>query len=171
MLCQRCISMPCCGVANFNTGIKKLDYSFRGQTQLRLAPLLYHLSIACVRNITVGAVAFSYLCIKKQMFSFFKKLFFPEPLDFTPLLNRNALIIDVRSAQEFASGHANGSINIPLGQLADHFHEIQQQDRPVITCCRSGMRSARAITGLQTAGIEAYNGGTWQAVQAAMEES
>lgn len=47
------------------------------------------------------------------MFSFLKNLLIREQLDYTQLLKDGAIIIDVRSPQEFAQGHADKTINIP----------------------------------------------------------
>ena len=78
------------------------------------------------------------------------------------------MIIDVRTAQEFADGHADNSINIPLSDITNHVEEIKQQNKPIITCCRSGGRAGSATTTLKNAGIEVYNGGSWNQVQAAL---
>lgn len=102
------------------------------------------------------------------MFSFIKKLFKIEKLDYTELMEREAIIIDVRSPQEFANGHADNSINIPLGEIINHIAELKQKNKPIITCCRSGARSGRATTTLKKAGIEAYNAGSWNQVQASL---
>ena len=89
-------------------------------------------------------------------------------MDFAPLIAEGALVIDVRTPQEFATGHATGSINIPLGDISNHLRDIKQQNKTVITCCRSGARARTANAHLQGAGIEAHNAGSWQAVQALM---
>ena len=101
------------------------------------------------------------------MLTFLKNLMNPEQIDVASLLKDGAMVIDVRSPQEFAEGHATGSVNIPLGSLPNHIKEIQQQNKVVITCCRSGARAGSATTTLKQAGIETYNAGTWNAVQAA----
>lgn len=49
-----------------------------------------------------------------------------------------------------------------------HINELKQKQQPIITCCRSGMRSGKAATILKKEGIEAYNGGSWNQVQAAL---
>jgi len=100
------------------------------------------------------------------MFSFIKNLLKREKLDYTQLLEDGAIIIDVRSPQEFAQGHADGTINIPLSDIANHINDLKQKQQPIITCCRSGMRSGKAAGILKKEGIEAYNGGSWNQVQA-----
>lgn len=85
--------------------------------------------------------------------------------DYKALLQNGAVIIDVRSPEEFRSGHIRQSINIPLGSLSSQLSKINK-NKPVITCCASGMRSASAKAVLKAAGFEqVYNGGGWTSLQ------
>jgi phage shock protein E len=79
-------------------------------------------------------------------------------------LNRKAIILDVRSPAEFGSGHIKGSQNIPLDSVKHKVDKIKKLNRPVITCCASGMRSGAAASILKQNGIEAVNGGSWTKV-------
>jgi rhodanese-related sulfurtransferase len=56
---------------------------------------------------------------------------------------RPHLLIDVRTPEEFKSGHIPGAINIELDTLASRIREIPQ-DRPIVLYCRSGRRSEMA---------------------------
>lgn len=85
-------------------------------------------------------------------------------VDFAELVKNGAQIIDVRSKAEFAGGHIRGSINIPLNELASHMKKIKKE-KPVITCCASGMRSGSARSILQSNGYEVYNGGGWSSLE------
>jgi rhodanese-related sulfurtransferase len=86
-------------------------------------------------------------------------------VDFKELLQNGATIIDVRSKGEFQSGHIKGSVNIPLDVLSSNLSKIKK-DKPVITCCASGMRSASAKAMLKSRGFaEVYNGGGWMGLQ------
>lgn len=68
--------------------------------------------------------------------------------------NQGALLLDVREADEYASGHAPGSVLIPVGQLNKRLKEIEGfQNKPVVLICRSGRRSAAAAEILQKAGF------------------
>ncbi len=98
------------------------------------------------------------------MLSIFKKLF-PSPIDYQKLLSRGALIIDVRTKNEFAGGHIKGSVNIPLDELPRKITELQQKQQPLITVCRSGNRSGIAKNMLKSAHIEVYNGGAWNSLE------
>ena len=95
------------------------------------------------------------------MLGFIKKLFGGTSVDYAALVKEGAQIIDVRSTGEFASGHIKGSINIPLQVLGNNLSKIKK-DKPVITCCASGMRSASAKNMLLSKGYTSvYNGGGW----------
>ena len=79
-----------------------------------------------------------------------------------PQLKKNgALFVDVRSAMEFASGNAPGTINIPLPELGRRLTEIPKS-APVVLCCASGTRSGMAKMVLLKNGYkDVYNVGTW----------
>lgn len=89
----------------------------------------------------------------------FGKLF--KKTDYRKLLEDGAVIIDVRSKQEYSSGAIPGSENIPLAALSPRIKQIKSLEVPVICVCASGMRSGVAKGQLKAAGIEAYNGGPW----------
>jgi phage shock protein E len=57
---------------------------------------------------------------------------------------QDGVLVDVRSPAEFASGHVDGSLNIPLGDLPARQGELGAPSRPVVVCCASGTRSALA---------------------------
>jgi len=52
-------------------------------------------------------------------------------------------VLDVRSPEEFASGHVPGAVNIPHDQIAARLAEVPK-DRDVVLYCRSGRRTALA---------------------------
>jgi phage shock protein E len=86
-------------------------------------------------------------------------------VNYAQLVKDGATIIDVRTKAEFQQGHIRGSVNIPLNNLSNHYSKISK-DKPVITCCASGMRSAQAKNILQANGFaQVYNGGGWQSLQ------
>lgn len=59
------------------------------------------------------------------------------------LIGDRALLVDVREAFEWRRGHAPQARHIPLSQLSRRQHELPA-NRPIVTVCRSGHRSARA---------------------------
>ncbi len=85
--------------------------------------------------------------------------------DYKELVSKGAQIIDVRTPQEFNGGHIRGSVNIPLQVLEKNLSRIKK-DKPVITCCASGMRSGAAKRILSANGYaEVHNGGGWSGLQ------
>lgn len=86
--------------------------------------------------------------------------------DIKEFTNRGAVIIDVRTPAEFASGHIIGSKNIPLDSISSKINEIKKLNKPIITCCRSGMRSGQASSILKQNSIDCLNGGGWDSLQA-----
>lgn len=79
-------------------------------------------------------------------------------------MSRKAIIIDVRTKSEFALGAIPGSKNIPLQIINSKITEIKKLNKPIITCCASGMRSGSAANMLNNQGIETMNGGGWQSL-------
>ncbi len=69
------------------------------------------------------------------------------------LINRNqALVLDVRSDAEFASGHIVDAKHIPLDNLASRLSELAKyKDKPILVNCQRGMRSAKACDILRKA--------------------
>lgn len=77
------------------------------------------------------------------------------------LLANGAVIVDVRTPQEFTGGNVKGSKNIPLAELDSNVEKIKSWNKPVVLCCASGMRSGQATRILKSAGVECTNGGGW----------
>jgi phage shock protein E len=80
-------------------------------------------------------------------------------------VTKSAVVIDVRTIGEFSEGHIKGSKNIPLDTISSKVDDIKKLDKPVIVCCRSGMRSAQAASILKSAGVDVINGGGWQSLE------
>jgi rhodanese-related sulfurtransferase len=95
------------------------------------------------------------------MLSFFKRLFQQSNEGLEAAFQKGAVIIDVRTKTEYQQGHVEGSKNIPLNEIKLKLDTIRKWNKPVVTVCRSGSRSAMAKNLLKTAGIEVYNGGAW----------
>jgi phage shock protein E len=92
-----------------------------------------------------------------------KQLFGIGPkIDTAALIANGAVIVDVRTRQEYAAGHVKNSLNIPLDTLSKRMKELPS-DKPIITCCASGMRSGTARSILLNNGFkEVYNAGSWR---------
>lgn len=86
-------------------------------------------------------------------------------------MSKNSTIVDVRTREEFMGGHVAGSLNFPLQELEQRINELKKLPQPLVLCCASGMRSARATAVLKNAGFECQNGGSWLDVNHAMNQS
>ena len=83
-----------------------------------------------------------------------------------------AVIIDVRTPNEFANGHVKGAINLPVDDLTESaIGNIAPKDQPLILYCKSGGRSASATNTLRRWGyqdvyhgygeMQSYQGESW----------
>lgn len=80
-------------------------------------------------------------------------------------LKNEAVILDVRTQREWDAGHIKNSIHIPLSELNIRVEEVKQLNQPIIACCASGVRSAKAAKFLNLNNIDAINGGGWISLQ------
>lgn len=96
------------------------------------------------------------------MFNTLKSILgFGPKIDFKELIKQGAVIVDVRTKPEFKQGHIKKSINIPLDTIQNELKKLNK-NKPVITCCASGIRSWFAKNKLKGNGFtEVYNGGGW----------
>jgi len=72
------------------------------------------------------------------------------------MMLESPLLIDVREKEELNDvlGHIDGAINIPVGQLSQRIHEVEEyKDKQIITICRSGARAKTAAQILLSAGF------------------
>lgn len=82
--------------------------------------------------------------------------------------HEKAVIVDVREPDEYRSGHIPNAINVPLSGFAGSLGQLEKyKTRPVIVCCRTSQRSARAAIKLrqnQFANVQVLAGGIvgWQ---------
>lgn len=96
------------------------------------------------------------------MLNAIKNLFGMDKTDYAALLEEGAIILDVRSKSEYDGGHIKNSVNIPVDQLQKNLSKLKDKNKPIITCCASGMRSASAKSILQNNGYKnVHNGGGW----------
>ncbi|RFS21045.1 rhodanese-like domain-containing protein [Chitinophaga silvatica] len=76
-------------------------------------------------------------------------------------IENGAIILDVRTAEEYATGHIDGSINISLGEIRKRYIELDPS-KTYITTCSHGLRSVKAENLLKERGFKnVYNGGAW----------
>ncbi len=85
-------------------------------------------------------------------------------------VHRGALIVDVRTPQEFAAGNISGSVNIPLAEIENRLDEFGSKNGYIIVYCRTGNRSGRAEAFLKSQGyINVINGGGLQDMLKALQ--
>jgi len=93
-----------------------------------------------------------------------KGFFFgPDPSFYKEKIENGAVIIDVRTKEEFKAGHLPGSKNMPLKGLRKEANALTGKE--VILVCRSGARAATAKGVLNSKGITAHNAGSWTSLQ------
>jgi rhodanese-related sulfurtransferase len=74
-------------------------------------------------------------------------------LEATRLINsKNAQVIDVRAANDFAAGSLPNAKNIPSANLKDRAGELKKE-RPVIVVCNTGTTAGPAAAQLRAAGF------------------
>lgn len=105
------------------------------------------------------------------MFSILRRLFSSKKPDLEALFVEGAIVIDVRTVTEYNRGHGKGSRHIPLQSLPSKITALNKQQKTLITCCASGIRSGKAAIILNQAGLTAFNGGSWQQVEQARQRS
>ena len=68
-------------------------------------------------------------------------------------IHAGAMLLDVRTPEEYSQGYLQGAVNIPYDQLAERVNEIDQdKDRDIVVYCRSGRRSSLAKRTLESLG-------------------
>jgi phage shock protein E len=106
-----------------------------------------------------------YIFIALAIFIAYRKYAQYKVLKLVPtLLKQGGQIVDVRSEEEFAYEHKDGSINIPLDLIRSRMNELDNT-KPIILCCASGSRSAMAKSTLMANGFKnVHNAGTWSSL-------
>lgn len=88
-------------------------------------------------------------------------------MDLKEILAKDSVtIVDVREPMEYAMGHVDGAINIPLSTIFQHVDDFRRMRKPIVVYCRSGNRSAQAEAFLRAQGItDVYNGGSLEEME------
>jgi rhodanese-related sulfurtransferase len=67
----------------------------------------------------------------------------------------DCVVLDVRSAREYRSGHVAGALHIPHGSVGARLDELQpHKDREIVVYCEAGVRARIAQSALTKAGFE-----------------
>lgn len=78
-------------------------------------------------------------------------------------LTADTVVIDVRTADEYAAGHLKGAVNLDLtsGELADQLPQLDD-DSDYVVYCQSGNRSSQAAQLLEDTGLVVTDAGSMQ---------
>lgn len=87
------------------------------------------------------------------MFDFLKSSDIHEGLDAFEA-SPNAVLLDVRTPQEYAQGHIPRSKNLPLQQMVTAKSVLPEEKTPLFVYCMSGARSKQATAMLKRLGYE-----------------
>ena len=71
-------------------------------------------------------------------------------------LPAEAVVVDVREPNEWAAGHLDGAVHVPLSEVPQRLGELPDAD-PLYIMCRSGNRSGRAAAWLNAQGVTSVN--------------
>ena len=93
---------------------------------------------------------FSFACLAEQTATISQQ----ELLALMVVPASNTVVLDVRTAEEFAEGHIKGAINISHEQINENLAKIlAYKDQTVVVHCRSGRRAVSAENDLRAAGF------------------
>ena len=111
-------------------------------------------------NLTVTLIALSVVVL---IFALLKRVGQISPSNAQSYLKNGALVIDVRSPGEFASGHLPSAINLPLPEIETALpRRVKDKDQVLLLHCQSGMRSGVATKKLKSLGYaNAFNLGSY----------
>ena len=91
-----------------------------------------------------------------------------DPATSRRLIGEGAVVLDVRSPEEFEDGHVERAVNVPVQEVGARLAEIDQlvggdRRRPVVVYCAAGGRAAKAKATLEAAGFTTVvNGGGYK---------
>ena len=110
------------------------------------------------------------ILVTALMFSFFLLIFTElrrkaggitniEPQEAVSLINADAVVVDLRSAEAFARGHIVNAKNIPFDELDANQEKLSKMaSKAILAVCDAGASSSRAVTSLRKSGIESVYG-------------
>jgi rhodanese-related sulfurtransferase len=75
------------------------------------------------------------------------------------------VIIDVRKPADFKKEHLDGALNITLEELNPLIPDLIRIRKPVVVISQKGIRSEKAAVFLKEAGLDVYDGGSWNSLK------
>ncbi len=81
------------------------------------------------------------------------------PTEAVKLINNDAVVLDLRSAESFSRGHIVGARNVPMDELEGHLEKLKKfRSKPLVAVCDAGMTSSKAANTLRNSGFDSvYN--------------
>jgi len=81
------------------------------------------------------------------------------PTEAVKLINNDAMVLDLRSAESFSRGHIAGARNVPMDELDGHMEKLAKfRSKPVVAVCDAGITSSKAVNALRNSGFDSvYN--------------
>lgn len=104
-------------------------------------------------KIVIGLVIFAFIAVALGSSRGAKV----APADAKKLVGQGALLVDVRTPEEFAAGHIKGAKNIPLAAVSARLADFGAKSAPIVLYCRSGNRSGQAAAILAREGFTAIH--------------
>ena len=82
-----------------------------------------------------------------------------EASDAVKLINNDAVVLDIRSAEAFARGHIVNAKNIPNDELDAKLDQLQRfKSTPIVAVCDAGVTTTGVVNKLRGAGFESVFG-------------
>lgn len=122
-----------------------------------------HMALAAVAAVSGGLLAWPVLTAAKVSRQ--------SVTDATLLINKKAQIIDVRSAEAFASGRIQNAKSLPMASLVEQLPLLKlKKDKPVLLICEKGITAAKAVKAFEQDGftdVHVLDGGlvAWREAQ------
>ncbi len=119
-----------------------------------------YLEFAGNHTLLVSALVFSFfLLVFTELRRKAAGLINVEPPEAVRLINADATVLDLRSADAFARGHIVHAKNIPLDELQANAEKVDKlKSKSIIAVCDSGVTSTKAVDFLRKHGIESVYG-------------
>ena len=91
---------------------------------------------------------------------------FGQVVNYKQLICEGAILLDVRTSEEYMAGHIEGAINIPVEKLRENLANLVNKQGIIIACCTDGSKSWYAKNLLDSTGyMHVYDGGSWTKLQ------
>jgi len=115
-----------------------------------------YLEFASNHTLLVSALLFSFLLV---LFTELRRkaagLINIDPVHAVTLINNDAAVIDIRSAEAFKGGHIVSAKNIPFDELGANREKLENlKSTPIVAVCDAGITSTKAVNELRKMGLE-----------------